>query len=138
MNENKIATLLLEMKFEGLFTFYDVPPPAHEQLIEITNAGLSAHISETFIKKNNEIFWKSLMNVAMTLANVAVAITAIWALTKDNGAVQGIEERLQKLEKVQELKEVKANPNISPIIQYCQTTPIDSAKFSKDTTPNKK
>jgi hypothetical protein len=60
VSEDKVGTYLLVMKFEGYFKFYDYP---NDQLVEITNKGIEAQISEYFLKRNWEIFWKSLMNI---------------------------------------------------------------------------
>ncbi len=68
------------MKIEGYFKFYPIPESKSEVLVEITNEGLHAFFSNVFIIKNRRIFWTSFMNVGITLANIAVAITAIWAL----------------------------------------------------------
>ena len=126
VNENIVATYLLDMKFEGYFTFYDVPE--HDQLIEITNSGIAAFIGEHILKKNKEVFWKATMNIFITLANIAVAMTAIWALTKDNGEVQKLEERLNKLEKEQQKVTAITNPSTSPNLRSNQTSSIQTAK----------
>lgn len=80
--------------------------------VSITGKGISAVMSETFKIKHEELLGKAVMNIALTVANVAVAIVAIISLTKDNGELQKIEDRVSKLEKAQHIEQVTANPNI--------------------------
>lgn len=99
--------------------------------VSITQQGINAALSEAFKIKQHDWFWKAVMNVLMTVANVAVAITAIWALTKDSGELERIEERLKKIEKIQEAKEVKANPNSVQTLNMCPDTTIKSVDTAK-------
>ena len=108
INENKVGTYLLNMKFEGYFTFYDYP---NDHLIEITNKGIEAYMGNYFLKQNNNIFWKYFMNISLTVANIVVAIAAILALTKDNDELPKLKERLLKLEAANTIIKVQANPN---------------------------
>jgi len=102
--------------------------------VTITPMGVNAVLSELYKIKQHEWFWKAFMNTVMTVANVAVAVTAVWALTKDNDELQKIEERVSKLEKAQKSIQVKANPSIAPTIQSDQTNPINNVK--KTSTPD--
>ncbi len=99
--------------------------------LSITGQGINAVMSNLFKIKQHNWFWKAFMNTVMTIANVAVAVTAVWALTKDNDEVQRIEERVNKLEKAKEVKEVKANPNIQQTKNGYLTNPKDTLNTSK-------
>jgi len=126
VNENVVATYLLDMKFEGYFNFYDVPKPENDQDVEITYEGMAAFIGEHFLKKNRDLFWKGAMNISITLANIAVAIVAIIALTKDNSELRQLEDRLKRLEQVKSKEEVRANPNKEGLQSSGQSKPKDS------------
>lgn len=122
VNENVAATLLMDMMYEGYFTFYNVPPPQHDQLIEITNHGIATFIGERLLRKNSDIFWKGAMNIFITLANIAVAVTAIWALTKEPAGLQKLEERLRKIELVPTQDKGTTSPNMGQKQNFGQPT----------------
>jgi len=126
VNENVVATLLLDMMFEGYFTFYNVPQ--HDQLIEITNHGMATFISDRLLRKNKEIFWKATMNISMTLANIAVAVVAIIALSKDNSELRQLKDRLLELEQRGDTTRETANPKIEQTQHSNQTSSTQTDK----------
>lgn len=115
----KVAQYLSNMALEGLFELKN-NVAKNDMQVTITSNGVNAALSETYTIKQNEFFWKAFMNITMTLANVAVAITAIWALTKETGESKILEERMKLLEQVQKVKEVKANPSSPQTQDYRQ------------------
>ncbi len=140
VDENKVATYLLNMKFDGYFKFYPAPAPANDELIEITNKGIAAYMGKELLTKNNDIFWKGAMNIGLTVANIAVAITAIWAITKDSGEIQLLKDRMRKLEQGANTIQEKANPNNQHLLNSGQPNTInlvDTQKI-KGTIPVKK
>jgi hypothetical protein len=128
VKEDTVATHLFNMKYEGYVKFS--PMPNHNEndhLITITDEGIAAHSGEHFLKKNKEFFWKVFMNTTMTVANVAVAITAVWALTRSN-EIEELKERLNRLEMAKQPSMAAPNPNTPQSTHSGQTNPLDSAK----------
>ena len=123
-----IAQQMFVLLMEGYLHYGKKHTEPDDIEISITPKGMNAAMGEVFKIKQNEWFWRAFMNILMTIANVAVAITAIWALTKDNGEVQRLEERLNKLEKVLYTPQVKANPNTLHLQNNSQPTTIDTEK----------
>jgi len=95
--DGKIAQYITHMTLEGYLTLKDIPAK-RDMEVSITTRGMSAALSEFYKIKQHDFFWKAAMNILMTVANIAVAVTAIWALTKGNGELQKLEERLRKIE----------------------------------------
>ena len=132
--QNKIEGYVVCLADEGYLKFH--PTDTSDLLLSITKEGVSARAGEYFKIKHREALWKSIMNITITISNAIVAAAAIWALTKDSGEVQRIEERVKILEESGQTKGVKSNPNMTAPKNGHLTTPIDdSSKKSYDYVP---
>lgn len=130
-DENKAATYILEMKFEGYFDFID---QLNDQLVTITPKGLEVGTTKYFERKYKEVLWRSVMNISITAANIIVAIAAIIALwvssDKENERLRKAEDRLQAIEQTDN----KAKGITSPKIPHSKP-PLKTN--SKDSLPLK-
>jgi hypothetical protein len=71
---------------------------------ELTHKGTTALLSDYFMKEHRKIKWTRILNISITVTNVAVAIAAIAALSYQSDSrdeskpIQEIQTRLQQLE----------------------------------------
>ncbi len=73
----------------------------------------------------------------MTVANVAVAIVAIIALTKDSSESQQLKDRVKKLEQAGSTTRAEASPNTANSQNSDQTKPKDSSTIPSVAKPQK-
>jgi hypothetical protein len=101
---------LFHLQLDGHFEFDKAENDSMP--VQITPKGASHYTGRVFKIKQDEVFWKAFMNISITIANIIVAIVAVWALTKDGGELQQIKERLKILEAAQHKEVGITNPNI--------------------------
>jgi hypothetical protein len=108
-----IAKSVMSLQLDG-YLDYKKKDGSDKIWIAITQKGISAYTGRLFLRKHTECVWKIIIDIFITIANIIVAITAVWAILMTSDQSQDIEKLQEELkmqkQELQQLQEA-ANPN---------------------------
>lgn len=114
-NLDYVRHTITNMQLDGYFDEFGDVRDGNGEIINLTvhisDKGLLDYSGRVFLIKQDEVFWKRIIDIVLTVANVIVAITAAWAIYNGNGESQRLEDRLKVLEEQVRKSAETANPN---------------------------
>jgi hypothetical protein len=134
-DDNKLSALLLNLQSED---YIKIKKEGEVKMINIEEKGVFAANNKLFLEKNHKLIWEGIRNYGMLIANIAVAIVAIVALTRDDSKFAGKDDVLQLQSQITTLKlQLHQERSDQQKTLSQMSSQVDSLLHTKNSSPSK-